>query len=33
MNKDAIKSALSAIPTGDFLEKSKELLGNDRLPQ
>ena len=28
MNKDAIKSALSAIsPTGDFLEKSKELLG------
>ena len=27
MNKDAIKSALSAIPTGDFLEKSKDLLG------
>ena len=28
MNKDRIKSALSAIsPTGDFLEKSKELLG------
>ena len=28
MNKDAIKSALSAIsPTSDFLEKSKELLG------
>ena len=27
MNKDAIKSALSAIPTGDFLEKSNELLG------
>ncbi len=26
MNKDAIKSALSAIPTGDFLEKSKDLL-------
>ena len=26
MNKDAIKSALAAIPTGDFLEKSKELL-------
>ena len=26
MNKEAIKSALSAIPTGDFLEKSKELL-------
>ena len=27
MNKEAIKSALAAIPTGDFLEKSKELLG------
>ena len=27
MNKNAIKSALAAIPTGDFLEKSKELLG------
>ena len=27
MNKDAIKSALSAIPTGDFLAKSKNLLG------
>ena len=27
MNKDAIKSALSAIPTGDFLAKSKDLLG------
>ena len=26
MNKEAIKSALAAIPTGDFLEKSKELL-------
>ena len=26
MNKDAIKSALAAIPTSDFLEKSKELL-------
>ena len=26
MNKEAIKSALSAIPTGDFLEKSKDLL-------
>ena len=26
MNKDAIKSALAAIPTGDFLEKSKALL-------
>ena len=26
MNKEAIKSALSAIPTDDFLEKSKELL-------
>jgi len=26
MNKHAIKSALSAIPTGDFLEKSKDLL-------
>ena len=26
MNKDAIESALSAIPTGDFLEKSKQLL-------
>ena len=26
MNKDAIKSALSAIPTGDFLERSKDLL-------
>ena len=27
MNKEAIKSALAAIPTGDFLEKSKALLG------
>ena len=27
MNKEAIKSALSAISTGDFLGKSKELLG------
>ena len=27
MNKEAIKSALSAISTGDFLEKSKDLLG------
>ena len=27
MNKEAIKAALSAIPTGDFLEKSKDLLG------
>ena len=27
MNKEAIKSALAAIPTGDFLEKSKEILG------
>ena len=27
MNKDAIKSALSAMLTGDLLEKSKELLG------
>ena len=27
MNKDAIKSALAAIPTGDFLEKSTEFLG------
>ena len=27
MNKEAIKSALAAIPTGDFLEKSKKLLG------
>ena len=27
MNKEKIKSALSAIPTGDFLEKSKKLLG------
>ena len=27
MNKDAIKSALATIPTGDFLEKSKALLG------
>ena len=26
MDKEAIKSALAAIPTGDFLEKSKELL-------
>ena len=26
MNKQAIKSALAAIPTGDFLEKSKDLL-------
>ena len=26
MNKDTIKSALAAIPIGDFLEKSKELL-------
>ena len=26
MNKEAIKSALAAIPTGDFLEKSKEIL-------
>ena len=26
MNKEAIKSALSAIPTGNFLEKSKDLL-------
>ena len=26
MNKEAIKSALAAIPTGDFLEKSKDLL-------
>ena len=26
MNKQAIKSALSAIPTGDFLEKAKDLL-------
>ena len=26
MNKETIKSALSAIPTGDFLQKSKELL-------
>ncbi len=26
MNKNTIKSALAAIPTGDFLEKSKELL-------
>ena len=26
MNKEAIKSALSAIPTGDFLAKSKDLL-------
>ena len=26
MNKNAIKSALAAIPTGDFLEKSKDLL-------
>ena len=26
MNKGTIKSALSAIPTGDFLEKSKDLL-------
>ena len=26
MNKETIKSALSAIPTGDFLEKSKDLL-------
>ena len=26
MNKETIKSALAAIPTGDFLEKSKELL-------
>ena len=26
MNREAIKSALSAIPTGDFLEKSKALL-------
>ena len=26
MNKQTIKSALSAIPTGDFLEKSKDLL-------
>ena len=26
MNKKAIKSALAAIPTGDYLEKSKELL-------
>ena len=26
MNKEAIKSALATIPTGDFLEKSKELL-------
>ena len=26
MNKNAIKSALAAIPTGDFLEKSKALL-------
>ena len=26
MNKEAIKSVLSAIPTGDLLEKSKELL-------
>ena len=27
MNKETIKSALSAIPTGDFLERSKNLLG------
>ena len=27
MNKTTIKSALAAIPTGDFLEKSKEFLG------
>ena len=26
MNKEAIKSALAAISTGDFLEKSKDLL-------
>ena len=26
MNKEAIESALAAIPTGDFLEKSKDLL-------
>ncbi len=26
MNKETIKSALAAIPTGDFLEKSKDLL-------
>ncbi len=26
MNKEAIKTALAAIPTGDFLEKSKDLL-------
>ena len=26
MNKQAIKSVLSAIPTGDFLQKSKDLL-------
>ena len=26
MNKQTIKSALAAIPTGDFLEKSKDLL-------
>ena len=26
MNKETIKSALATIPTGDFLEKSKELL-------